>query len=125
MLPERDQTALEDMLAYAREAIAASRGRRREDLDKERFLYLGLQRLVEVIGEAATRVSRETRDQYPGIRWPLIIGMRNRLIHGYDVVHPDVVWDTLLVDLPPLVRDLEGILAMSAEEGARDEGDEG
>ncbi len=110
MLPERDRTALEDMLAYAQEAVSAAQGRRRADLDGDRFFYLGLQRLVEIIGEAAARVSHETREQYPGIPWPLIVGMRNRLIHGYDVVDADTLWDTIVLNLPPLLEQLGSAL---------------
>jgi len=117
MLPERDTTALEDMLAYAREALDAARGRNRRDLESDRFFYLGLQRLVEIIGEAARRVSRETQALYPEVAWPLIIGMRDRLIHGYDVVDRDTLWNTATVDLPPLVAQLEAILGASADEG--------
>ena len=111
MLPERDATALEDMLAYAREAAQAAEDRQRDELDTDRFFYLGLQRLIEIIGEAAGRVSRETRERISGIPWPLIIGMRNRLIHGYDIVDPDTLWDTIVADLPPLIGQIESALA--------------
>lgn len=119
MLPERDRTALEDMLVYAREAAQAARGRCRGDLETDRFFCLGLQRLVEIIGEAARRVSHETQLQYPQVPWKQVVGMRNRLIHGYDVVDADVLWDTVLVDLPPLVDSLEMILAQH-DAGAAD-----
>jgi uncharacterized protein with HEPN domain len=102
MLPERDAGSMEDMLAYAREALDASQGRSRADLDSDRFFNLGLQRLVEILGEAAARVSPETRAQYPQIPWRDIVGMRNRLIHGYDEVDYELLWDTILNDLPPL-----------------------
>ncbi len=92
MLPERDATALEDMLAYSREAVELTQGRTREDLGRDRLLVLGLQRLVEIVGEAANRVSKATQAEFPEIPWQPIIGMRNRLIHGYDVIDVDVVW---------------------------------
>jgi uncharacterized protein with HEPN domain len=71
---------------------------------------LALTRLVEIIGEAANRVSEKTRQKNPQIPWPQIIGMRNRLIHGYDVVDLDLLWDTITNDLPPLVKSLQGIV---------------
>ena len=110
MLPNRDITALQDMLAYAQEAVEGIRGRQREDLDTDRFFELGLQRLMEIVGEAAARVSVATRDRLPQIEWGKAIGMRNRLIHGYDVVEADVLWTTVLVDLPELIRQLTAIL---------------
>ena len=122
MLPERDETALQDMLAYAREAVAACHNRARGDLDRDRFLYLGLQRLIEIIGEAASRVSEETRARHPRVPWRVIVGMRNRLIHGYEVVEPDTVWDTLVLDLPPLIGQLEAILAGEGQDSAPRQG---
>ena len=110
MLPERDMAALEDMLSYSREALALAAGRTREALDADRVLCLALQRLLEIVGEAASRVSPETREHLPDLPWRPAIGMRNRLIHGYDMVDADVVWGTLVVDLPPLVTRLEGVL---------------
>lgn len=69
-----------------------------------------MQRLVEIVGEAATRVSAETRARLPELPWRPAIGMRNRLIHGYDIVDVDTVWGTVVLDLPPLVAQLEVIL---------------
>lgn len=69
-----------------------------------------MNRLIEVIGEAAARVSKRFRDQHPEVPWPAIIAMRNRLIHGYDTVDPDVVWQVLRHDLKPLIANLEAIL---------------
>jgi uncharacterized protein with HEPN domain len=66
--------------------------------------------LVEIIGEAANRVSRPTRVRYPQIPWPQIAGMRNRLVHGYDVIDLDLLWDTITDDLPPLIGALQEIV---------------
>jgi len=98
------------MLDYSREAIllAAKGGRR--DLDTDRMLQLSLVRLVEIVGEAARRVSATTRDQYPQIPWPQIAGMRNRLIHGYDFVDYDILWQTVREDLPALVAALQPLV---------------
>ena len=74
------------------------------------MLELALVRLIEIIGEAAARVSPEGQREYPSIPWPKIIGMRNRLIHGYDEVDLDVLWDTIEFDLPPLITTLQQIL---------------
>jgi uncharacterized protein with HEPN domain len=65
---------------------------------------------LEIVGEAAARVSPAVRQQYPQILWPQIVGLRNRLIHGYDAVDHDIVWDIIELDLPPLVSELRSIL---------------
>ncbi|PWH18803.1 MAG: hypothetical protein DDG59_05190 [Anaerolineae bacterium] len=98
------------MLEYARKARNIAMGRRREDLDRDEVLQLALTRAVEVIGEAAGRISDATRNQHSEIPWRDIVGMRNRLIHGYDAVDANLLWDTVTVDLPPLIEALERIL---------------
>ncbi len=75
------------------------------------MLQLALTRLVEIVGEAAARVSSERQARHPDIPWRIIAGTRNRLIHGYDVVDLDVLWDTVTDDLPPLIVQLETALA--------------
>lgn len=85
-------------------------GRRREDLDCDDMLQLALTRAVEVVGEAAGRVSEAARSKHADIPWRDIVGMRNRLIHGYDAMDMNLLWDTVTVDLPPLIEALEQIL---------------
>jgi uncharacterized protein with HEPN domain len=79
-----DAVRLRHMLEHAREAVTLVRGKKRQDLDSERVLSLALVRLPEIIGEAAGRVIKELQAQNPGIAWPHIVGLRNRLIHGYN-----------------------------------------
>ncbi len=77
---------------HAKEAVAMMRGRSRGDLDTERQLNLSPVRLLEIVGEAAGRVPAEERAHHPDIPWPEIVGLRNRLIHGYDSVDFDILW---------------------------------
>ena len=105
-----DRISLQHMLDHAREAVDMIAGKRFEDLGMERMLELALVRLVEIIGEAAGRVSPSGQGKYPEIPWREIIGMRNRLIHGYDSFDLNVLWDTIETDLPPLITQLENIL---------------
>lgn len=107
MRPPEDDVLLRDMLDHARRAIAASRGRTREDLERDDLLAAGLERFIEVVGEAASKVSPETRRELPGIPWREIVGMRNRLVHGYASVDHDITWNVTVVDLPALVAALE------------------
>ena len=85
-------------------------GRARGDLDADRTLNLALVRLLEIVGEAAGRVPEEWRSQHPGIPWSQIVGLRNRLIHAYDEVDMDILWEILSSDLPALLAELDQIL---------------
>jgi uncharacterized protein with HEPN domain len=100
---------LRHMLDHAREAVEMARGKTRSDLDTDRKLNLALVRLLEIVGEAANRLTSAERDRYPGIPWVEIVGLRNRLIHGYDSVDFDILWEIVTQDLPPLVQSLEKI----------------
>lgn len=105
-----DQVRLRHMLDNTREAMAIAADRRRADLDSDRLLELGLVRLIEIIGEAAAKVTDDFRSAHPQIPWPQIVAMRNRLVHGYDEIDLDVLWDTVGDDLPPLAAELEKLL---------------
>jgi uncharacterized protein with HEPN domain len=98
------------MLDHSREAVEMTRGRTRADLDRDRLLNLALVQLVEVIGEAASRVPEEFRSRHPQVPWRQTVGMRNRLIHGYDTVNFDILWTIIQEDLPPLIEQLEAIV---------------
>ena len=82
----------------------------REDLNRDRKLVHSLVRLLEIIGEAANQMSDELRDNVPEIPWPVLIGMRNRLIHAYFSINLDVVWSTSTKDIPPLITELKRFL---------------
>ena len=110
MTQHKDQTRLRHMLAHAQEAVEMARMRSRQDLDTNRQLNLSLVRLTEIVGEAAARVSPASQARYTAIPWPEVIGLRNRLIHGYDSVDFDILWDIIQYDLPPLIDTLQKIL---------------
>ncbi len=74
------------------------------------MLNLSLVRLLEILGEAAARVPFEERTKHPGIPWMQIVALRNRLIHAYDEVDFDVLWQIVTEDLPPLVSALDATL---------------
>ena len=65
---------------------------------------------IEIVGEAASKISEECREDFPQIPWTNIIGMRNRLIHAYFDLNLDILWKTITEDLPPLIAELEKIL---------------
>lgn len=105
-----DEVRLRHMLDAARTAARFARQRTRPDLDSDELAMHGLVRLIEIVGEAASRVTPETRAALPTLPWSAIVGMRNRLIHGYYDVDLDLVWATLTDDLPPLITQLETFL---------------
>ena len=95
--------SLRQMRDHAHEVAELVRGRTRGDLDSDRLLALAVVRLLEIIGEAAARVPAEERARRPGIPWASIVGLRNRLVHGYDEVDHDIVWEIVTTDMPSLV----------------------
>ena len=105
-----EQICLRDMLDYAGEAVELLGDSTKEDFSGNRMMQLALTRLLEIISEAATRVSANTKQKNADIPWNQIIGMRNRLIHGYDIIDYDLLWDTVNFDLPPLIFSLQKII---------------
>ena len=104
------RVSLQHMLDYAREALSMIDERQRSDLENDRLLGLALSRVLEIVGEAANRVPQEEQQRYPQIEWRRIINMRNRLIHGYDLLDYEVIWGTVSSDMLPLIEALEEIL---------------
>ena len=106
-----DHIRLRHMLDAAKEAVVFAQDETRESLDEDRKLLLALVKSIEIIGEAASRVSESCRDTYSQIPWPQIVGMRNRLIHAYFDIDHDTVWQTIKGDLPPLIAEIEKIVS--------------
>ena len=105
-----DAIRIRHMLDAAREAIGFASGRTSEELAHDRMLLLSLVKCVEILGEAASRVTDATRESLPEIPWRDIISMRNRLIHGYFDIDTTIVWKTVTMELPPLEHALEKVL---------------
>jgi len=106
-----DIIRLRHMLDYAQKAVQFIRGRSRTDLDADEMLAMATIHSIEIIGEAARTISGELRDRHPEVPWDLIIGTRNRLSHGYIEVDLDVIWTIASKDLPPLIGQLEKLIA--------------
>jgi uncharacterized protein with HEPN domain len=105
-----DLIRIRHMLDAAKEAMSFIKHRKRSDLDTDRMLVLSLVKSVEIMGEAASKVTKVSRDGHPEVPWLNIIGMRNRLIHVYFDIDLDRVWDTIIDDLPPVMVALEKIV---------------
>ena len=105
-----DEIRLRHMLDAAGQALDFARDETRASLNKDRKLEFALVKAIEIVGEAASKVSTECRENSPQIPWTNIIGMRNRLIHAYFDTNSDILWKTITEDLPPLVAELKKIL---------------
>ena len=105
-----DLTRLRHMLDAAREAVSFVQGRSRDDLHRDRMLLLSLVKELEIVGEAAGRISPEGKAATPGIPWDKVTAMRNRLTHGYFDWSLEIIWATVTTNLPDLIRELERVL---------------
>jgi uncharacterized protein with HEPN domain len=103
----RDRVYLLDILVAARLAVDYIRTSSEQEFLRDVQLQDAVIRRIEIIGEAARRLSPETRETLPALPWTEIIGMRNFVIHEYDDVDFTVVWDTVQRDLPRLIAGLE------------------
>lgn len=107
-----DLIRLRHMLDAATEALALAANKSRDEIETERMLLLSLVRLIEIIGEAASRVSAELRAHHSNLPWKAIIGMRHQVIHGYDNIDYDILYQTIQEDLPALVAQLQTIVPL-------------
>lgn len=105
------QVRYQHMLDSALKAKALVKDKTRADLENAWIEKLALVRLFEILGEAANRVPAEEQKQHPEIPWSQIIGLRNRLIHGYDAIDLDILWQIVVQDLDPLIASLEAVLS--------------
>ncbi|HEX2908778.1 MAG TPA: DUF86 domain-containing protein [Phototrophicaceae bacterium] len=98
------------MLDTATKACSFVEGIEREDYDEDEQLRIALAHLLQIIGEAARRVSESFRLTHPELPWKQIVGMRNKVVHDYMYIDEDVVWETVLNDLPALLAQLEALM---------------
>jgi uncharacterized protein with HEPN domain len=108
-LPPEDRIRILHMIDATETALDFVSGRSRSDLDSDRMLFFALVRAIEVVGEAAGKVTGETRAAAADIPWSLVVSMRNRLIHAYFDVDHDVVWKTASEELPELLPKLRAL----------------
>jgi uncharacterized protein with HEPN domain len=114
-----DVIRLRHMLDAAVEAVSFSESNTRRSLNTDRKLVLALVKSIEIIGEAASKVTAESRELLPQLPWPSIIGMRNRLIHAYYEINLDILWKTAKKDIPPLISELQKIISAHKEKTAQ------
>ena len=113
----RREPSREEERAWLADAIRACglvsrflQGKSRRDLDDDLLVQSAVIRQIEVIGEACSRIGRATRSHHPAVPWRDVVGMRNRLIHGYAAVYLELVWNTAQREVPALQEMLEEVL---------------
>lgn len=108
-MQSEDRIRLDHMIEAAEDVLRFMSGRTRADLDSDRMLLYAVLRAVEIIGEAAGRISPVLRTRQPTIPWQAIIGMRNRLVHAYFDIDTGIVWVAVTKEIPVLLAQLKSI----------------
>ena len=109
-MDELDKIRIKHMIDASEEALSFVQGKVRNDLNSNRMLVLSIIKEIEIIGEAASKISKITSQKYSDIPWQDVIGMRNKLIHGYFEVDLDIVWMTISDDIPRLLSVLKKVI---------------
>ena len=109
-LEDRDAACLWDMLQAANEAVEMMEHHDLASFLEDRVLLRAAERIVEIIGESAKHVSANGREATPDIPWREIIGQRNILAHEYGQIDHELLYKTIVDDIPELIRHLEKAL---------------
>lgn len=110
-----DRIYIGHMLDTARKIAAKVQSIDRTAYDADENLRLALAHLIQVVGEAARRVSSEVQRTYAAVPWREITGMRHKIVHDYMDVDEDVVWTVATADIPPLIAQLAQIVPPDEE----------
>jgi|SRR5271157_3013482 len=111
----RDPASILDIILACRKLSGFVAVRSRADLDEDLMLQFAVLHAIAIIGEAANRLSPEFRQAHLTIPWGEVIGTRNRIIHGYNDVKLDIVWDIAAAKIHPLLEELEPLLPKPPE----------
>ena len=106
------------MGVYASKAIFMFGKTEKEELDLNEMIQLALMKLEEIVGEAASRVSKQSQAKHPEIPWSEVIGMRNRLVHDFEAVDLSTLREMIIDDLPPILRKLRTIVGEGVADAA-------
>lgn len=112
---QRDDSYLLDMLAAARRARRFAEGMTYAEFERSDLHQNAVFKSLEVVGEAASRVSEATTNSHTGIPWREIVGLRNRIVHAYFDIDIEVVWRIVQEDLPALIAQLENLVPPEVE----------
>ena len=115
-MPREDAAYLLDMLLAARDAVQFASELTYAQFEQSRLHQHAIIKAIEIAGEAAARISAETKRAHTDIPWSAIAGMRNRLVHAYFELNLKRVWDTVQLDFPSLIELLEPLVRPEEEE---------
>jgi uncharacterized protein with HEPN domain len=105
-----DRLTATQMLDIIRRIRAVVRGQTRDAFESDDIRQFALLHLIQMLGEAASRTSAAFREAHPELPWAQMVGMRNRIVHGYDHVDPDIVWRVATEDVEPVLAALERVV---------------
>ena len=118
MLPDtRDAGYLLDMLQHAAGVVRAVERHAFDDYAADEDLRLAVERRIEIIGEAARRISETFQKAHPEVPWRKIVAQRNILAHEYGEIEDEILWDVATVSVPELLRLLEPLVPPLEDEG--------
>ena len=117
MPPEKtDLKHVWDMLDAAKDVVRWTGNRTLVDYEQDKMLRLAVERSVEIIGEAARRVSKSFQESHPAVPWSAIIATRHIFAHEYDDLKHDKVWRIATTHVPALIEQLEPVLEANPPE---------
>lgn len=111
----QDDAYLLDMLVAARKAVSFAAGLTYEQFERSDLHQNAIFKVLEIVGEAASRISASTQAARPEIPWQEIVGLRNRVVHVYFEIDLGLVWQIVREDVPALIDQLEGFVPPETE----------
>ena len=109
---ERDAGRVIDIRVAVQKIVNRVGDLTKEEFDQDETLQLAITHLVQIIGEAASRLSEDFRDDHPSVEWRKVISMRHRLVHDYNQIDTDIIWEVANRHAPQLLSQLPEIDAL-------------
>jgi uncharacterized protein with HEPN domain len=109
-MPNEDDARLKHILDAAKEIEQFLANKTEAQFRGDRLLLLGVQKLIEIIGEAANHLSDPLKQQHPQIKWRSAVSTRNRLSHGYFDIDAAVIWSTATQDVPKFAEQIRSVI---------------
>jgi len=106
LLSDRDKSYIYDMLNYSTEILEIIKNENHNSFVQNRVKRLAVERLIEIIGEAANHISIEIVEENKDIPWSKIIGLRNKIVHDYGEILTDRIWLIASKSIPELIEKL-------------------